>query len=257
MDRSMGFRVRRFDCNPEQRIRISTSLQKNSTLSHSATAIVRKNDSLMHYGVSGMHWGEITKEYQPVAVDHRKTRGFVASRVAKYRQQVARDDAEVARINAERRRKTEKHRETMKKAGWIGAAAIGLFVTYKALRYTHIKKARAYTGILSNFIKNNPGALDTRSEEGRRLLKRGLDLAKANSRKLGKAEETARYLKRNGLAVSKKEALYGYKFRRLFNRYTSIKPGSNRVAKSINNYRRQRVAQKILNKRLRLTYGRR
>ena len=37
-------------------------------------------DVLSHHGVKGMHWGEITKEYQPVAVDHRKTRGGMFSR---------------------------------------------------------------------------------------------------------------------------------------------------------------------------------
>lgn len=32
----------------------------------------REDQYLMHYGVPGMHWGVITKEYQPVAFDKRK-----------------------------------------------------------------------------------------------------------------------------------------------------------------------------------------
>ena len=247
MDRPMMSRVRRFDCNPGQCVRIQTRSEQHCDVHCAAVSFVHKNDSLMHYGVSGQKWGVITKEYEPVAVDHRKTRGFVANRVAKYRQQVARDEAEVRQINEIRRQKTEQHRRTRQKIAWAAAAAISLFVIYKGYRYAKIKNARAYSGVLVNYLKKTPGANLT-TPEGKALYKRGMELAKANARIVDNSEGVARYLERTGQAIPKKEALRYYKLRRATGKYLNAKTGGTGAIGALQNQRSQKLYSKLLKK---------
>ena len=54
--------------------------------------INNESNYLAHYGVKGQKWGVTTKEYEPVAIDHRKTRSFnpVANVIRKNREESAR-----------------------------------------------------------------------------------------------------------------------------------------------------------------------
>lgn len=229
--------------------------QNRSSLVHSEdhyssvySGVVRMKDGnvISHYGVKGMHWGEITKEYEPVAVDHRKlktaqlqTPNYRISTKPRMSSAAGRKAAPTMsrkQARAMRRREREgyytkdangrivwhqngkefspaEERQKLVKKAMIGAGVVaGLLITYGAVRYAKVQRAKAYSGILNRFISQNPGALKNTSE-GRKLMKRGMSLARANSSKK-LAKSTNKYLGRKGLNLKGRDAMRMYKGRK-------------------------------------------
>lgn len=225
---------------------------------------------LMHYGVPGQKWGVITKEYEPVAVDHRKLRTSNVVRTSTTprsagsslsRQQVREQQRRerqgyytkengrtVWRQNGKSYSPSEQRQKIVRRA-LIGTGIVaGLLITYGAVKYGQIRKAKAYSGILQRFLKQNPAA-NLKTPEGRKLFKRGLELAKANS-KGGKAiRNTNRYLSRKGLSVGGKSAMRTYKARKSLNTVASYTESRNKALALIRKNRYRRAAYKLFQMR--------
>ena len=141
---------------------------------------------LMHYGVPGMHWGEITKEYQPkgirgsgvtipkVGVGAKagvKIRGAVnkvgsairrpinnvSSNIRGRREQVRRDKAAIQAKKTPEQREAERKARN-RKIAVAGAVAVGAIVAaYGAKKYVETTKAKAYAGTLKRMLDVTPG----------------------------------------------------------------------------------------------------
>lgn len=192
-------------------------------------------DVLMHYGVPGQKWGVITKEYEPVAVDHRKMRTSNVVRTSttprsvgssmsrkQVREQQRRErqgyytkenGRTVWRQNGKSYSPSEQRQKIVKRA-LIGTGIVaGLLITYGAVKYGQIRKAKAYSGILQRFLKQNPAA-NLNTPEGKKLYRRGLELAKANSKGRDAIKNTNKYLRRRGLSVNSNDAMQTYRARK-------------------------------------------
>ena len=192
-----------------------------------------QSDTLMHYGVPGQKWGVITKEYQPVAVDHRKLRtksvvrtsttprsaGSMLSREGVQSRAMQKREREgywtkengrtVWRQNGKSFSPSERRQKIVQRA-LIGAGIVaGLLITYGAVKYSRVQKAKAYSGILNRFLKQNPGA-NLNTPDGRKLYQRGLDFAKENSKGDKVIKKTNRYLRQHGLNLNSRQALDMY-----------------------------------------------
>ena len=206
---------------------------------------LEKSDVLIHYGVKGQKWGVITKEYEPVAIDHRTSghNGFTANirnrinaRKEETRQSVQKDKL----IRAQKR-------ERYNKAIKIGVAAAGLLAAYGAYRYVKVTKAKAYVGMLDRFMQRNPTASIT-NEAGNIRMQRAFNVAKENSRTLADARRTNVYLKRTGSTITGRQALQARKTARYMNKMLKYNMESNRFKQAVNVFRKRRVANKILHK---------
>lgn len=240
-------------------------------LPHKAVIHTRKcvtKDVLMHYGVPGQKWGVITKEYEPVAVDHRRTsiskpqartiRTYNPSGSNLSRRQVrelSRREREgyytkengrtVWRQNGKSYSPTEQRQKIVKRA-LIGAGAVaGLLIAYGAIRYHKIQKAKAYSGILNRFLHKNPNASLT-TEAGKKLYRRGLDLANANIKRGSDIKNVNHYLKNRGLALSNRKALKIYKARKGLERMTVDSQTKNKVAQLIRKRRNAKTVRRVL-----------
>lgn len=192
-------------------------------------------DVLMHYGVPGQKWGVITKEYEPVAVDHRKmqtsnvvrtstTPRSVGSSMSRkqVREQQRRErqgyytkenGRTVWRQNGKSYSPSERRQKIVKRA-LIGTGIVaGLLITYGAVKYRQVQKAKAYSGILQRFLSKNPAA-NLKTPEGKKLYRRGLELAKANSKGRDAIKNTNQYLKQRGLNLKRNSAMQTYKARK-------------------------------------------
>lgn len=68
-----------------------------------------RKDELLHYGVKGMHWGEITKEYQKVGYDHRYDHTqFKNKKANEIQKQIRRHNRQANLQNDEYRRRARK-----------------------------------------------------------------------------------------------------------------------------------------------------
>lgn len=194
-----------------------------------------QNDALAHYGVPGQKWGVITKEYEPVAVDHRKmrtsnvvrtsttTRSVGSSMSRKQVREQQRRERQgyytkengrtVWRKNGKTYSPSEQRQKIVKRA-LIGTGIVaGLLITYGAVKYGQIRKAKAYSGILQRFLKQNPAA-NLKTPEGKNLYRRGLELAKANSKGRAAIKNANQYLKRRGLSPTRSNAMQTYRARK-------------------------------------------
>lgn len=149
-----GSRIRRMDdmayaiCFPENKVtRSDTWFQSSGIGNVSMLADSSKNDYLQHYGIKGQKWGVITKEYEPVAVDHRKTRsgGPLARIRNRVRERMARDDAEVAADRKLRQERLKKINERTKKAG----TALGVSLLAGAFIYGY--RHNVLKGLMNRF----------------------------------------------------------------------------------------------------------
>lgn len=210
------------------------------------SGVVRMKDGnvISHYGVKGMHWGEITKEYEPVAVDHRKLktaqlqtpnyRISTKPRMSSAARQKAAQTMSRKQVRAMRRREregyytkdangrtvwrqngreyspSEQRQKIVRRALIAAGVATAVLAAYGAVKYRHIQKTKAYSGILNRFLNQNPGA-NLSTESGRQLYQKGLNLAKTNSASRASIKRTNRYLKQKGLSLKKKEAVKIYK----------------------------------------------
>lgn len=133
-----GYRIRLLDNNPDGYI-------PSSGFERWFRTPEKKDDppnTLIHYGVKGQKWGVITKEYEPVAVDHRKignqtsivqkVRGKANARreyLQAYRQQVI----------ADRQARREKRQKTMKITAGVLAAGTLAIAAYKGYKLSGLR----------------------------------------------------------------------------------------------------------------------
>jgi len=101
---------------------------------------------LAHYGVKGQKWGVITKEYEPVAIDRRKTKNQT-NIIQKARIGIARQreigQAEQQQIVRERQARREKRKRILRTAGTVlglGGLALALYKGYK-MSDIHLKES--------------------------------------------------------------------------------------------------------------------
>lgn len=214
--------------------------------------ISSKNDVLQHYGVPGQKWGVITKEYQPVAIDRRKLKRPTPSTNA-FNKTFRPPESKNQKLMSQKpnagwsSKKYGDRNKKLRRAAYIGAAAIGLITAYGTYKYIHTTKAKAYSGILQRFLSQNPGA-NMATESGRQLLQKGQHFAEMNSKTLKTAKLTNGYLNRKGLNVASKEARRIYSSRRLINRVSKIPIGKNKFMRAVNRFRASRLRSRILNK---------
>ena len=234
--------------------------KNGSTLVH----FDKSQSVLMHYGVPGQKWGVITKEYEPVAVDHRRTNTISKNVVYNARpkatynvrpRQIQKREREgyytkengrtVWRQNGKSYSPAAERQKIVERA-LIGVGAVaGLLAIYGAIKYRRIQKAKAFSGILNRFISKNPGA-SLNTEAGRNLYKRGLALAKENSRNHSAVKATNAYLKRKGLNLGTGKALSMYNGRKNLTRIVSGQETKNRLTKLIRKYRNKHAMGKLL-----------
>lgn len=214
----------------------------------SVIRFVSSENSLQHYGIPGQKWGVITKEYEPVTVDHRLS-NKASQQPKQYKSRAIRARKTRADYREEARVIRERNERVRKRALAIGAAAVGLVAAYGAIRYVRIQKAKAYSGLLNRFIKQNPSA-NLASESGRMLLKNGVAKASANSKTLANARNTNKYLKRIGKTVDTKEALKAYKARRSISRLanTPVNPTGNKVVELMRKFDRRRLFRLVMSR---------
>ena len=224
-------------------------------------------DVLMHYGVPGQKWGVITKEYEPVAVDHRKMRTSNVVRTSTTprsagsslsRQQVREQKRRerqgyytkengktVWRQNGKSYSPSEQRQKIVKRA-LIGTGIVaGLLITYGAVKYRQVQKAKAYSGILERFMHQNPAA-NLQTPEGRKLYQRGLALAKENSKNRVMVKNTNRYLKSRGLSLDRKSAMQTYRARKSLGTMASYKGSRNRALELIRRNRFRRAENRVI-----------
>lgn len=214
-----------------------------------------KTDFLQHYGVPGQKWGVITKEYEPVSVDRRKLKKPTPSmntfnktfRPAPSKNQVLKPVGKnetdkkggwVSQKMADRNRK-------LRTASYVGAAAIGLLLAYGAYRYSHVMKAKAYSGLLEKFISQNPSA-NLKTESGKRLLQKGIHYAEVNSRKFTDAKATNLYLKKRGLLMKTKDATRIYKAKNLIKKCSVYTGGGSKFKQAVYRARKARLTKRLL-----------
>lgn len=206
--------------------------------------------SLQHYGVPGQKWGVTTKEYQPVAIDHRRMRKPESYSI---RRNVTPKTASSPKTREDYRKEAQAIRERnerVRKKVIIGSAVVlGLIAAYGAMKYVRVQKAKAYAGLLNRFLKQNPGA-SLSSESGRRLLQGGAVKAHVNSRTLADAKSTNQYLKRIGKTVNKKDALRLYRARNSISRLSnvSVSPTGSRTLEAMKKMDRRRLTRLLLSK---------
>lgn len=234
--------------------------KNGSTLVH----FDKSQSVLMHYGVPGQKWGVITKEYEPVAVDHRRTNTVSKNVVYNARpkatynvrpRQIQKREREgyytkengrtVWRQNGKSYSPAEQRQKIVRRA-LIGVGAVaGLLAVYGALKYRQVQKAKAFSGVLDRFLSQNPGAT-MKTESGRNLFKRGLELAKESSKNRSAVKTTNAYLKRKNLSLSGKKAISIYKTRKDLTRMASSQETKNRLTKLIRKYRNKHTMGKLL-----------
>lgn len=195
----------------------------------------RADNSLMHYGVPGMHWGEITKEYQPkgirgsgvtipkvgvgakagvkirsavnkVGSGIRKPVNSVSSNIRGRREQARRDRAAIQAKKTPEQREAERKARN-KKIAIAGAVAVGtLIAAYGAKKYADTTKAKAYAGTLQRMLDVTPGNKMER-------LSKAEEAARATSGSFRTAWATNRVLKANNMSVDTRHAKTMYQGR--------------------------------------------
>ena len=123
----------------------------------------KSGQALCHHGIQGQKWGVITKEYQPVAVDHRKTgnSSVVRPKVRiNLRNRLARERAERQKEYRETLEIHQAQREKRRKAIRIGGTALGIGVlglaAYKGLKVSGIKPSQTYHNALNSLTALKP-----------------------------------------------------------------------------------------------------
>lgn len=121
---------------------------------------VEDQNFLAHHGVKGQKWGVITKEYEPVAVDHRKIKRF--SPIAKAR---ARMTSERAKAEAERQQEREnwnaifekkrRNKKAIASVMGVGVMALSLYGGYK-LNKIHGRQLINGKAALKNLLPMKP-----------------------------------------------------------------------------------------------------
>ncbi len=235
------------------------SYKNGSTLVH----FDKSQSVLMHYGIPGQKWGVITKEYEPVAVDHRRTNTASKNVVYNTRpkatynvrpRQIQKREREgyytkengrtVWRQNGKSYSPAAERQKIVERA-LIGVGAVaGLLTIYGALKYRQVQKAKAFSGILNRFLSKNPGA-SLNTEAGRNLYKRGLALAKENSRNRSAIKATNAYLKRKKLSLSGKKAMEVYRNRKALTKSAYNQEIKNKLFRLIRKYRSKQAILKV------------
>lgn len=248
-------RVRDLDSENEYVVhsdaRIKTHISPVDSLKSTSMIRMKGNDSspdsfLMHYGVKGQKWGVITKEYEPVAVDHRKNRGFnpigtIRSRIA---ERNARERAELQKIHEDRMARIEARKKRMQIAGTVLGVGILAASLYAGYRLNVVKRNRAYAGILSRFLKKNPFSAGNVSQ----ILSRGHDLAKDHIGDEGQIRRAISNLKKSGEYIRGRRADRIYRAGRFIERSNKIKIRGPAFLRKLNAYRQARLRSRAFDR---------
>ena len=206
--------------------------------------------SLSHHGVQGMHWGEITKEYEPVAVDHRKIKtannptparagATFSSGIAKMKAARKQREAEQYKRDRQEMLAAREHRDKLaRNLAYGGAIVAGLLLAYGTYKVTKIQRARAYSGLLNRIMTQNPNmSLSTASR-----------MANFNTRMPEGAKMINRYLKSKNLTVGIRRSNRIYGAKNLISRMSKIPKGKTKAGKAIFNKMRYRMRDRIFDK---------
>ena len=134
--------------------------------------IVKDQNFLAHHGVKGQKWGVITKEYEPVAVDRRKTRGFspIAKVKARFAESRAREQAERQQERENWNaifQRSEKRRKIIGTALGVGTLALSLYAGYK-LRNVSLSSVLKGKKALASLLAKAP---KTKLFDGKKAVK--------------------------------------------------------------------------------------
>lgn len=162
---------------------------------------------LEHHGVKGMRWGYRTKEYQKKGYSDR----YVGTdRQAKSPYAVQKTTQQTV---AQREKREEKRRVSIRKAAIIGtAAAVALIGAYAAYKYTSITKAKAYANTLNKLLKDKYfqfGPSMSRSQQ----IARVNGWAKSNSSSLKSARHYNKQFGKNLTGADREMAVKMYRAR--------------------------------------------
>ena len=166
----MQTRVRSLDDESEVCVHSSSPIRKPivNGLEHGSSIRMKKrqtsnNDFLMHYGIKGQKWGVITKEYEPVAIDHRKLRKSIkskpnfASRVhSRINAERANDQAQVEAEKEYRKNKRERNTKKIKIAGATLGSSLLLISLLGNVKSSGVKIGETYKNGLHSLLKLKP-----------------------------------------------------------------------------------------------------
>lgn len=162
-----GYRIRLLDNNPDGYI-LSSGYER-------WFRVPEKKDTppntLIHYGVKGQKWGVITKEYEPVAVDHRKTgnkSSFVGRIQQRRMQRKLEGEAYRKQVAADLKAKRERNRKIMKSAGFALGAGVLALAMYKGYKISDISLKATGLRALKSLVKLKPSMKDF--EQGMYLM---------------------------------------------------------------------------------------
>lgn len=131
---------------------------------------IEDQNYLEHHGVKGQKWGVITKDYEPVSIDRRKTRFWnpVAKARAANAQRAARDAADLQQKREERQAWLEKRDKRIATAGKIIGVSSLLLTMYGGYKLNKMKmNGKDSLKSLMNIV---PTKMERKGLPGRGLL---------------------------------------------------------------------------------------
>lgn len=206
------------------RMRDSTAIQKASTFE----IATNDHDFIEHHGIKGQRWGVITKEYEPVAVDHRRMRRAspIAMVRSKISERTAKDDAEVQQSGEDWQNRIEsiqKRQKNIGKAVGAGSLALMFWGGYKLNKihgeqFIHGKKA------LRNLLGGPPSSFKKFLKDAG---KAGMDLAWAKelTARMGPDRVKMHFEKANVLLKGQRYIDYMKKAKGYINRFKNRSAG--------------------------------
>lgn len=130
---------------------------------------IEDQNFLEHHGIRGQKWGVITKEYEPVAVDRRRTRFWnpIAKVRAANAQRAARDAADLQKKREDRQAWLEKRDQRIATAGKILGISSLLLTMYGGYKLSGMKMNGKQS------LKSLLNIVPTKAERGG-LMQKGL-----------------------------------------------------------------------------------
>lgn len=220
-----GYEPRVFSGASLIRMRASNHIERTSTLKNASNG---QSDFLMHYGVKGQKWGVITKEYEPVAVDHRRMRR--ASPIARVRSKIsertAKDDTEVQQSGEDWRNRIESVRKkqiNIGKAVGAGSLALMFWGGYK-LNKIHGEQFIHGNKALQNLLGRQSSGLKAFLKD---VGKAGMDLAWAKelTARMGPDRVKMHFERANVLLKGQRYIDYMKKAKGYINRFRNMSAG--------------------------------
>lgn len=188
--------------------------------------MMQKTDYLAHHGIPGQKWG--IRRYQ------NEDGTLTAEGRLRYLKQMTNDELiAYSKLSRGSKKhvdnqvgsgksitealKSGEEREKRKKIAIV--AGTSLLMTFAALKYRKIVKAKAYTGVLKSFMKSSDKSIFSKS--GREALKISMEQAGASTRTFKDAYAINKRFKAAGINIGRKEANRIYSSRRFMGKMVS------------------------------------